>query len=260
MNLKPWILVSALSLIYFLEGMFPHMHGRKQRLRHALPHLVTALINSILTGVFLGWLTWYTVRWSEEHSFGLARWIKSSLPVTGFISFLIFDAYMYFWHRANHSYDFLWRFHRAHHSDTMMDSTTALRFHPGELVLSSIFRVPVIALTGIGLTELYIFELTLNTMTLFHHSNLGLGQRTDRAVRLFITSPDMHRIHHSLVLSEMSSNFTSILSLWDRLFGTFREKDDTSGTVFGLTGFRKERWQGFTGFMLSPFINEKQAK
>jgi sterol desaturase/sphingolipid hydroxylase (fatty acid hydroxylase superfamily) len=169
------------------------------------------------------------------------------------VVFLLFDVWMYYWHMANHRFSFFWLFHRTHHSDIEMDTTTALRFHPGELILSTFIRLPVLVLVGMSFGELALFEVMLNISTLFHHSNLALPERWDRLLRVLIVTPNMHRVHHSIVLAETNSNYTSILSLWDRLGGTFRMREDTRTITLGLESFREEKYQRLWGFLITPF-------
>ena len=135
---------------------------------------------------------------------------------------LVLDAFTYFWHRANHRLPFLWRFHRVHHADAKMDVTTASRFHIGEIAMSSVLRMPLLFLTGIRLWELGIFEAAMLLVVQFHHANIGVGARLDRWLRLFIVTPAMHKVHHSRVSVETNSNYSSLLSVWDRVFGTYR--------------------------------------
>lgn len=253
MDYKFIIIVAAVTSIFILEGLFPHYTGRSKRLAHAFPHVFTAVFNAFLTRLLLVGLTVAATGWAAANSFGL----QSSLalgPVAGtVIVFLLFDIWMYFWHMANHRISFLWRFHRAHHSDTAMDTTTALRFHPGELVLSTFARLPVLVLIGMSFSQLVIFETLLNVSTLFHHSNLAVPERWDRLIRFFVVTPNMHRVHHSVVMQETNSNFTSLLSVWDRLYKTFRTREDTRAITLGLPVFREEKWQRAWGFFITPF-------
>lgn len=254
METKIFLTVAAVTAIFLLEGAFPHYPGRVRRLAHAYPHVITALLNGVLTGMFFAGMTAWAVNFSGARSAGLLHIISLPEPVSSIAAFILFDIWMYFWHMANHRVAFLWLFHRAHHSDVDMDTTTALRFHPGELLLSSIARMPVIALIGMDIGQIVIFETALNVSTLFHHSNLRIPEQWDRAIRFVLVSPNMHRVHHSIVFSEVNSNFTSILSVWDRLFGTYRSRKDTLSITLGLTSLRDPKWQRLAGFLITPFL------
>lgn len=253
MDAKPVIIISVLVLIFTLEGLIPHLQGRRLRIRHGLPHVLTAVLNGLLTRFFLAGITMQVTIWAHAHSPGLVRIAELRGAARMIAVFLLFDVWMYYWHTANHRFSFFWRFHRAHHSDIEMDTTTALRFHPGELLLSSFIRLPVLILIGMSFGELVLFEVMLNISTLFHHSNLALPERWDRLLRVLIVTPNMHRVHHSVVRDETNSNYTSLLSLWDRLAGTFRMREDTRTITLGLQSFREEKYQRLWGFLITPF-------
>ncbi len=252
MDIKPFLIAVTLIVIFALEGLFPHYRGREARIRHGLPHVLTAFLNGLLTKFLLAGVTASVITWSMTSMPASLRLIRPASAVELLLVFLLFDSWMYFWHRANHRIMFLWRFHRAHHADVEMDTTTALRFHPGELILSTFIRLPVVVLLGMTFGQLILFETMLNLSTLFHHSNLALPEKWDRVLRWIIVTPDMHRVHHSIERRETDSNFTSLLSVWDRLFGTFRMRDDTRTISLGLPEFREERYQRLWGFLITP--------
>lgn len=253
MDIKPFLIAVMLIVIFVLEGLFPHYRGRVSRIRHGLPHVLTALLNGLLTKFLLAGLTVGVITWAMASFPASLHLMRPASSIKLVLVFLLFDIWMYFWHMANHRIMFLWRFHRAHHADIDMDTTTALRFHPGELVLSTIIRLPVVVLLGMTFSELVLFETALNLSTLFHHSNLALPERWDRVLRLLIVTPNMHRVHHSIERPETDSNFTSLLSVWDRLFGTFRMREDTRTIILGLPRFREEKYQRLRGFLITPF-------
>ena len=252
MDIKAILNITTLVLIFVLEGVFPHYRGRVTRAKHALPHVITAILNSLLTRFALAGVTIATIAWAESKSLGLAHVLMLPAAAKLVLVFVLFDIWMYFWHMANHRIGFFWRFHRAHHSDTEMDTTTALRFHPGELVLSTFFRLPVILLIGMSFSQLVLFEVLLNVSTLFHHSNLAVPEKWDRMLRTVMVTPNMHRVHHSVELSETNSNFTSLLSVWDRVFRSFRTRKDTHTITIGLPSFRETKYQRLWGFLITP--------
>lgn len=223
-----------------------------ERTRHALKNLVLGVLNSVLTGLGFAALWWTTARWAQAHGFGLLNW----LPLAGWLrltaAFLLFDAWTYWWHRFNHRLPFLWRFHRTHHSDPKMDVTTANRFHIGEIALSSVLRVPVIALLGLQLWELALYELAMFTVVQVHHANIALPVRLDRALRLLIVTPFMHKVHHSRWRPETDSNYSSLFSFWDRLFRTFRLREDPKSLRYGLEEFDPPENQTLVGLLATP--------
>ncbi len=252
MDIKLLLIIAAVALIFSLEGVFPHYPGRTARIRHAVPHFITAIMNGLLTRFLLAGVTMAAIAWAESRSLGLAFVLSLPAAAKLIFVFVLFDIWMYFWHMANHRFGFFWRFHRAHHSDIEMDTTTALRFHPGELVLSTFSRLPVVILIGMSFTQLVIFEALLNLSTLFHHSNLAVPEKWDRVLRTFMVTPNMHRVHHSVELFETNSNFTSLLSVWDRVFRSFRTRKDTHTITIGLPSFRETKYQRLWGFLITP--------
>ena len=258
MAIKPLLIFLTLTAIFALEGAFPHYKNRSHRIHHAFSHLLTAVFNGLLTRLVLAGLTIQALDWGARERLGLVQALQVPFYLKTAIVFVLFDIWMYFWHRANHRIRFFWLFHRAHHADTDMDTTTALRFHPGELVLSTFIRMPVLILLGMSFAELVLFETLLNTATLFHHSNLAIPEKWDRLLRTVMVTPNMHRVHHSVAIGETNSNYTSLLSVWDRLFRSFRKRKDTLAITLGLPSFREEKWQKLWGFLVTPFADPER--
>lgn len=148
------------------------------------------------------------------------------------------DFWIYWWHRANHKAPFLWRFHAVHHLDETLDASTALRFHFGEVVLSAVARAVVIFLIAIPLTSVLVFESLLAVVTIFHHSNLKLPRSLERALSFVIVTPSIHWIHHHAERADTDSSYATLLSLWDRLFGSRSLTVRTAELPIGLEGAR----------------------
>jgi sterol desaturase/sphingolipid hydroxylase (fatty acid hydroxylase superfamily) len=168
------------------------------------------------------------------------------------LAVVVLDLWTYWWHRANHRWTLLWRFHRVHHSDSSMDVTTAVRFHLGELLISAGLRLALITLLGLPLAALLLYDGAVTVATQFHHANIGLG-RWDRWIRRLIVSPNMHKIHHSKIRAETNSNYSTVLSLWDRAFSTYRDRDDCHAIRFGVPRMTDESFQTLKGLALTPF-------
>ena len=248
---QPFLALTGFLLFWLIESVTPFSR-RSGRVRHAARNLAVAGLN-VLALVFL--LSGLTV--SVAHATTAQRWgLLSMAPLSPFVKLglaaLALDFWTYWWHRANHRLPFLWRFHRMHHSDPAMDVTTATRFHLGEIALSTIARFGLIPLVGIPLSVIVGYELVLLLSTQFHHSNIGLPAGIDRFLQVVIVSPNMHRMHHSIERVETDSNYSSVLSVWDRLFRSYRAKADYRQVRFGVAGFSDERSQGFAGLILTP--------
>jgi sterol desaturase/sphingolipid hydroxylase (fatty acid hydroxylase superfamily) len=216
------------------QPFFPLFRSARDRARHALHNLALGALNTVLVAVvFAGaWLA--VTEWAATHRFGLLNTFDPAPSLRAALAVLLLDTWTYAWHRLNHRVPFFWRFHRWHHADRAMDVTTASRFHTGEIVLSSLLRVPVLALIGCGIGELALYELLLFAVVQFHHANLALPDRLDRALRLLVVTPSLHKVHHSIVRAECDSNYASLFSWWDRVFRTRRLADDPRRIVFGI--------------------------
>jgi sterol desaturase/sphingolipid hydroxylase (fatty acid hydroxylase superfamily) len=144
-----------------------------------------------------------------------------------------------------------------HHSDLDFDVTTALRFHPLEIVLSMLIKLCMVVALGAPPVVVVLFEVILNAAAIFNHSNIRLSERADRILRWMLVTPDMHRIHHSIYLEETNSNFGFNVPWWDRLFGTYREhpRDGHINMTIGLEYFRNRRAIGLMDLLLQPFLN-----
>ncbi len=136
------------------------------------------------------------------------------------LDLLVLDVLIYWWHRANHTVPFLWRFHEIHHLDRFLDTTTALRFHFGELLLSALARAAIIILLDIPIASILVFEVVVLLATVFHHSNLQLPRRFEGLLAHLIITPSIHWVHHHAIRKDTDSNYGTILSVWDRVFGS----------------------------------------
>lgn len=237
--------------LWFLEGAVPFFTGRKFRGKHAAVNLSIAAINLLIllpSGVVMALcLEQSKAFWSGVKALELPFLLETALVI------LLIDLWMYLWHRLNHRIDFLWRFHSIHHSDPALDVTTAWRFHYVEIVLSELLRFLVFVFIGAEIQDLLLYSMLMTPIIEFHHSNVSIPSAADRVLRLVIPSPLMHRIHHSVVRSEHDSNYGSMLSLWDRLFGSFKLKKDIQTMAIGLSNESAPEQQRLSALLKRPF-------
>ena len=158
--------------------------------------------------------------WGLFNALDWPLWVEVVLAV------LILDLAIWAQHLVTHKVPILWRFHRVHHADRDFDVTTALRFHPVEILASMMLKIGLVYLLGPAALAVLLFEIILNGTAMFNHSNLRLPLWLDRAVRLVLVTPDMHRVHHSILRHEHDSNYGFALSVWDRIFRTYRPKPE----------------------------------
>jgi len=225
---------------------------RGERIRHGARNLFLGLVNAGITSIAILALWAWTARWVAAHHFGVLNWVPLPSWPRLLFAILLFDLWMYWWHRANHRLNFFWRFHRTHHSDPKMDVTTAHRFHFGEILFSSIFRAPIILLLGLRLRELVLYETLMFAVVQLHHANVVLPGKLDRFLRWIIVTPCIHKVHHSRFQPETDSNYSSLFSWWDRLFRTFKLRADPATISYGLADFDIPVRQTLGGLLKTP--------
>ncbi len=253
-RIRPVVPVVLLALFWCWETWRPFFGQREGRVRHAGHNLAIAPFNTVILGLAFGVVTATVAGWAEQHQYGLLNALGLEGPSRFVLALVLLDGWMYVWHRANHAFPLLWRFHRMHHSDRHMDVTTATRFHLGEHVGSSVLRLGLIPLLGLEVWNLVVYDTLVIAVTQFHHADISIG-RCGRWLRWLLVTPYMHKVHHSDWRPETDSNYSTVLSVWDRLFGSFRMRSDPKTLVFGLGEFTDSRWQSWGGMMKTPFVD-----
>ena len=183
----------------------------------------------------------------------LPPWVRDVAAV------LLMDYTIYLWHVATHKLAILWRFHLVHHVDLDLDTTTALRFHAADMVMSAPYRAAQVALIGVSPRALQIWQGWFFASILFHHSNLALPERLERMLARFITTPRMHGIHHSVVRDETDSNWSSGFAVWDHLHGTFRLDVPQAEIAIGVPAYREPDAMQIAASLAMPFNHEIDA-
>lgn len=215
----PALLLAALMLAEYRWPRRELVLGRYPRwLTHALFFLTNAMIGRLLAFIVV---VATAANWAAQNSFGLFNQTPWPWWVEAALAFIILDFVVWLQHVAMHRWPFLWRMHAVHHSDRDLDATTALRFHPFELIASTFYKSAWVALLGVPLLVALAFELWLNANALFNHSNIKLPPRADKWLRRLLVTPDMHLVHHSIMASDQRHNYGFALTIWDRMFGTY---------------------------------------
>ncbi|HIN90984.1 MAG TPA: sterol desaturase family protein [Porticoccaceae bacterium] len=192
---------------------------------------------------------------SQEQSWGLFNNLAIPFWLSIGLSVLLLDLAIYLQHVMFHAVPALWRLHRMHHADLDFDVTTGARFHPIEIVLSMGIKLAVIVVLGAPAIAVLIFEVALNATSMFNHGNVRIAPRVDGLLRLLVVTPDMHRVHHSVLPDETNSNFGFNLPWWDRLLGTYRAQPVAGhdGMTIGIEQFRTSRDQWLDRMLVQPF-------
>jgi len=247
--------IVVLLICAFWESNSPRKVLSQNKLIRWVNNLGLVGLNGFLTTLIMPVVAVSAASWAESHSFGLMNWFHVGAPLALFASVILLDAVIYWQHIMFHSVPFLWRLHRMHHADQDIDVTTGARFHPVEILISMWIKVGAVTLLGAPVWSVVLFEILLNASAMFNHSNARLPLQLDKWVRLVIVTPDMHRVHHSVIERETHSNFGFFLSVWDRLFATYIDQpaQGHDGMRIGLPVFKESREQWLDKMLTQPF-------
>lgn len=195
--------------------------------------------------------------WASEKPFGLIHVAPAPPLFQALLGFLLMDLSFYYWHLANHKVPLLWRFHNVHHIDPDLDVSTAVRFHFGEVFLSTGFRALQVVLIGVSPLVYVIYELVFQSNTLFHHSNLRVPLRLERILNKLLVTPRMHGIHHSEVMGETNSNYSVVFPWWDRLHRSLQLNVPQSAIVVGIPAYQDPRDNTLWNALWLPFRKQR---
>lgn len=222
--ITPYTLGIVFLLIYVSEHIFPQ---RKDLIDHKHDgiNILVGLVNLVL--VFTGGYYFQQfIEFTNARHFGILQLLQMPFFIELIAGVLFIDCFLYWWHRINHLVPFFWYFHKFHHKDEKMNSTTAVRFHTGELILSYVVKIILFPLLGVSLGSVLLHAFILFPVILFHHSNIKISMGKDLFLRKFFVTPQMHRLHHSVIKFDTDSNYSSILPYWDMIFKTYHKKTD----------------------------------
>lgn len=237
---RPFLIAAVIlfgALLLLLERVLVLRYASRPLLARLLVNACVAALAFATSMLLVRPAAVMTLEWAREEPFGLLHVVPLAPAAQFVLSFLLMDLTFYWWHVANHRMPLLWRFHNVHHVDPDLDVSTAFRFHPGEVALSAGFRVLQISAIGLSAGMFAAYELMFQANTLFHHSNVRLPIRLERWLNLIIVTPRMHGIHHSQIRDEAQSNYSVVLSSWDRLHRTLRLNVPQSEITIGVPAY-----------------------
>lgn len=245
-TLRAALFIGGFALWGIAEALWP----RRARCQPQGSRWRTHLLMGALGALALRWMAVAGVplaavavaRWGADHRLGVLNQLEISPTVKLMLSLLVLDGVIWAQHRAFHRWSWLWRWHRVHHADRDLDVSSALRFHPGEILLSMVLKSAVVLALGAPWISVLVFEVVLNGMAMFNHANLHLPGPVDAVMRRVLVTPDLHRIHHSIHRDEQDGNFGFNLSVWDRIAGTFRAapREGQTQMTLGLAEFQDD--------------------
>ncbi len=214
-------------------------------------------INTLLFRFAAPLLTIPFAIWLTQREIGLFNAIDAPLWLAVLVSFWVLDFSRWFQHWLLHRVPILWLLHRTHHTDQDYDFTTGLRFHPGDALFTASFQILVIALLGAPVEAVVLIEIVTVVFAFFSHGNLMIPLGADQVLRLCIVTPDVHRLHHSVVAAETNANLGGFVTWWDRLLGTYLDQPEGGheGMVIGLNDFRDPKHLKLHWILANPFLS-----
>lgn len=250
---------SVLLIMAAAELVWPRRALLVSKARRWSSNLGITLLNTVLVRLLFPTAAVGIGLMTESQQLGLLNILHTPYWLSVAVSVVVLDLLIYLQHVLMHKVPLLWRLHRMHHVDLDFDVTTGARFHPIEIVLSMLIKFGAILVLGAPGFAVLIFEVLLNASAMFNHSNVRLPLALDKMVRLFLVTPDMHRVHHSVIRAETDSNYGFCLPWWDRSFGTYRNqpRDGHLDMGIGLANIRDEALcVGLPGMLKLPFMRK----
>lgn len=259
---EPWIRLGFFAAVFALVALGEALAPRRPlaiRRRVRWPNnLAIVALDALLVRVVFPTAAVGVAVVAEARGFGLFNVVAAPPWLALIAAIVLLDLAIYLQHVLFHAVPALWRLHRMHHADLDFDVTTGARFHPIEILLSMLIKMAIVAALGAPALAVVVFEVLLNATSMFNHGNVRLPIGLDRALRWLVVTPDMHRVHHSVVPAETSSNFGFNLPWWDRLFGTYRAQPASGheAMTIGISQFRSERDLWLDRLLIQPFLGD----
>ncbi len=254
--------VGVLALVALWELAAPRRVLRESKRRRWLGNFAVLLLNTLLLRAIFPAAAVGAAVFAATHGWGVLNWVVAPAWLSVIAAVVALDLAIYLQHVLFHAVPAFWRLHRMHHADLDIDVSTGGRFHPLEILLSMLIKFGVIFALGAPMLAVVIFEVMLSATSLFNHGNLLIPSATDRFLRWFVVTPDMHRVHHSIAQEETNSNFGFNFPWWDRLFGTYRDQPKLGHRqmAIGIRTFRDRKYcQDLTGMLAIPFVGGVSA-
>ncbi|MBW2184581.1 MAG: sterol desaturase family protein [Deltaproteobacteria bacterium] len=264
MNPEITIRLSFFFSIFILLALWELLNPRRalgtSKKMRWFNNLVIVLLDTVIVRLLFPLVPMSMALLAQERGWGLFNNLGVPYLLEVTVAVIVLDFVIYLQHVLFHAVPLLWRFHMVHHADLDLDVTSGVRFHPIEIILSMGIKLAAVGSLGLPALAVFIFEILLNGTSMFNHSNVFIPLKLDRIIRLLIVTPDMHRVHHSVILRETDSNYGFTLSWWDRLLGTYRAQPAKGHQwmTIGLSRFLDEKRQTLLWLLALPFL--KKAK
>ncbi len=249
------VFLSIFVAVAVAEWRMPKRVRTQSRWERWRINIAILVLDVIVQRLTLGAAAYVTAIYARDRGWGLFSALDWPPLAEGIAAFLILDFAIYLQHVMSHGLPAFWRLHKVHHSDLDVDLTTGIRFHPLEILISLIYKALIVAALGIDPWVVVLFEAVLNGSAIYTHGNIRIPEQVDTVLRWIFCTPDMHRIHHSMLPEETNSNYGFFLSIWDRICGTMRRTPmkGHDGLEIGLADHRDSKTLSFIGLLLMPF-------
>ncbi|MFW6169982.1 MAG: sterol desaturase family protein [Planctomycetota bacterium] len=256
-NWIPWIVGAWFAFLFGIERVHPLRRSTRPGWRRVGLNAVVVVLALGVAALTVGPTIGGMLNWTRNADFGLLRLADLPLPLSLAAGMLLMDWSFYWWHRLNHAWPLLWRFHNVHHMDPDLDSTTAFRFHAVEIAYSTAFRAVQIGLIGPSALTIAVYELLFLSGTVFHHSNVRLPVALERAINFVFVTPRMHGIHHSVIRDETNSNYSVVFRCWDSLHRSLRLNVAQEEIRIGVAGYTRPEDNSPVSVLVLPFRRQR---
>lgn len=248
---------SILVTMVIWELIHPRRILKIRRRFRWFPNLSLVVLDSLAARLMVPFTAVSVAIYAEENAIGVLHYFSIPYFIAIPLSLIVFDLLIYLQHIVFHYVPLFWQFHKIHHIDQEFDVTTGVRFHPVEIIASLLIKCAAVVALGAPPVSVILFEVILNGTSLFNHGNIRLSEKRDKWLRLIVVTPDMHRVHHSVIMRETNSNFGFNLPWWDKLFGTYRAQPEKGHTEMeiGLAEYRNVKRTGLLSLLKIPFTN-----
>ena len=248
--------IGIFAAVALAEILTPRRSLIHSKARRWLVNIGITVTNSVILRLFVPILATGLAARAEVNGMGLFNMIDLPVWLEIVIAVIVLDFLIYLQHLVVHAVPVLWRLHMVHHIDLDFDVTTGARFHPVEILFSMGVKLAAVFLLGPAVIAVIIFEILLNATAMFNHGNFRLPLELDKVLRLFVVTPDMHRVHHSIRIEETNSNYGFNLPWWDRLFGTYRAQPQAGHDLMtiGITPYSSSPILGYFSALFLPFV------
>ena len=253
--IRACVFCGLFGLFAFSEWVKPRRPLVASKSDRWITNIAIVIIDSIAVRLIFQAAAVGVALWAQSRGLGLFNIVDLPWWLVGIVCIVVLDFAVWFSHVLSHKVPIFWRFHRMHHSDRDIDVTTAIRFHPIEIIVSMAYKAAWVIALGAPAWSVIIFEIILNGVAMFNHSNLKLPKALDAIARQLIVTPDMHRVHHSVIREETDSNYGFNFPFWDKLFGTYiaQPQDGHDKMTIGLPNWQDERPTRLAWSLALPF-------